>query len=209
LESIPHSKQDWRQWARERLKAVPPEERARVGTATAKAAAPLLPREGKYVLIYASLKRELDSEPLWRMAQARGCFLALPRVAPSTPDNPLMETYRVKGGPTMTPLALGGVGVLEPEPDPALLVPPEKLVLAFVPGLAFDRSGTRLGRGGGYFDAYLARTAPHCLKVGVGYGWQWVDADLPRLPHDVPMDACIIDGQLIDLRPPGSEPPIR
>lgn len=66
-----------------------------------------------------------------------------------------------------------------------------------VAGLGFDRSGYRLGYGGGYFDRFLAgRSLP---AIGLAYDVQLVDA-LPREPHDVPMTAVVTESGV--LRPP-------
>jgi 5-formyltetrahydrofolate cyclo-ligase len=61
-------------------------------------------------------------------------------------------------------------------------------VLVLVPGLAFDREGKRLGRGGGYYDRFLA--APELsesVKIGVCWSVQFL-TNLPSEPHDVEMD---------------------
>jgi len=60
--------------------------------------------------------------------------------------------------------------------------------LIVVPGLAFDRMGNRLGRGGGYYDRFLGRSSlQSAVKVGVCWGLQIVDV-VPTEPHDVGMD---------------------
>jgi 5-formyltetrahydrofolate cyclo-ligase len=56
-----------------------------------------------------------------------------------------------------------------------------------VPGVAFTRDGRRLGRGGGYYDATLARRGPHAQAIGVVFDCNVVN-DLPTEPHDVKMD---------------------
>ena len=62
-----------------------------------------------------------------------------------------------------------------------------------VPGRAFDASGRRLGRGGGYYDRALALARPEAWTVGVGYACQHQQA----LPHD-PWDRSV--GLLLDER---------
>jgi 5-formyltetrahydrofolate cyclo-ligase len=56
--------------------------------------------------------------------------------------------------------------MLEPAPD-LLLIQVEAIQLAFVPGLAFDFHGGRLGYGGGYFDRFLA--AFQGVSIGITY----------------------------------------
>jgi 5-formyltetrahydrofolate cyclo-ligase len=60
--------------------------------------------------------------------------------------------------------------------------------LALVPGLAFDGKGRRLGRGGGYYDRFLALdTMQRAVKVGVCFSVQVV-AEVPVDNHDVVMN---------------------
>lgn len=56
-----------------------------------------------------------------------------------------------------------------------------------VPGVAFTRDGRRLGRGGGYYDATLAKRGPHAQTIGVVFDCNVV-AELPTEPHDVRVD---------------------
>lgn len=78
-------------------------------------------------------------------------------------------------------LKAGAHGVLEPPADAPLCAP--KLV--FVPLLAADKSGTRLGRGGGYYDKWLAgaEQTGQVKAVGLAYDAQ-IFAPLPCAAHD-------------------------
>ena len=58
----------------------------------------------------------------------------------------------------------------------------------FVPGLAFDKLGSRLGRGKGYYDRFLGTPEmSSILKIGVCWSLQIVD-EIPAESHDVPVD---------------------
>ncbi len=63
------------------------------------------------------------------------------------------------------------------------------LDLAFIPGVAFDSQGNRLGRGKGYYDRLLPHL--HCPKIGICYDRQVVDS-IPIEEHDVGVDELII-----------------
>lgn len=77
----------------------------------------------------------------------------------------------------------GYKGILEPEmkkklePDRALVV---------VPGTVFDRSGRRIGYGGGFYDTYLQKH-PMYQKVAFAFSMQIID-EIPAEPHDISMD---------------------
>lgn len=72
-----------------------------------------------------------------------------------------------------------------------------------VPGLGFDRSRHRLGRGGGYYDRYLNQkkvSESEIVKVGVGFACQLV-GEIPVEPHDVRLDAVVTESEsILDLR---------
>nr|MBV6630450.1 5-formyltetrahydrofolate cyclo-ligase [Oceanococcus sp. HetDA_MAG_MS8] len=72
-----------------------------------------------------------------------------------------------------------------------------------MPLLACDRSGYRLGQGGGYYDRALARSAWHRpLLVGVGYDCQLV-AKLPHEPHDQTLDLFLSASHALAFTPKG------
>lgn len=81
------------------------------------------------------------------------------------------------------------------QPSAGTLLPPEKLQVVFVPLLAFDTEGYRLGYGKGFYDRYLTRCSPQVLKVG----FSWFDA-MDTLPdihaYDLPLDYCITPDRL-------------
>jgi 5-formyltetrahydrofolate cyclo-ligase len=88
------------------------------------------------------------------------------------------------------PLVTGRFGLRQPAPPHR---PPEALAEAevvVVPALAVARDGTRLGRGGGFYDRALAHAAPGALLVAVVHDEELVDA-LPAEPHDRPVDAVV------------------
>jgi len=83
----------------------------------------------------------------------------------------------------------GPWGILEPVPD-APEVPTAEVDAFFCPGLAFDPSGGRLGRGRGYYDRLLAGARPEAVKLGVCQPFQIV-AETFSEPHDIAMHRII------------------
>lgn len=70
------------------------------------------------------------------------------------------------------------------------IVPAEALDMVVVPLVAFDRTGARLGYGGGCYDRYLPTVAPECLIVGIAFDEQRVD-HVPTDAHDLPLPNII------------------
>ena len=64
--------------------------------------------------------------------------------------------------------------------------------LLLVPGIAFTRSGARMGRGFGFFDRFLAHRALGAIKIGVAFRFQIVES-LPLESHDIKLDLVVTD----------------
>ncbi|KAL6583885.1 5-formyltetrahydrofolate cyclo-ligase, mitochondrial [Orobanche minor] len=90
----------------------------------------------------------------------------------------------------------------------------EPVDLFLLPGLAFDKSGRRLGRGGGYYDSFLAkyqelandRKWKKPLFVALSYSRQILeDGVIPITPNDVPVDALVSSSGVIPISPAAHE----
>lgn len=96
-------------------------------------------------------------------------------------------------------------GIPEPVVPADALVAPDALELVLVPLLGFDRSGHRLGYGGGFYDTSFAflqtQSRPATpLLVGVGYSFQEVEALAPA-SWDIRLDFVATERELIDCNP--------
>lgn len=77
-----------------------------------------------------------------------------------------------------------------PEPVDGIEIPTEKIDVVFVPLLAFDLTGHRLGYGKGFYDIFLASCRPDVIKVGVSF----FEAEklIPELENsDIAIDYCV------------------
>jgi hypothetical protein len=70
-----------------------------------------------------------------------------------------------------------------------VLDPAVEGVLILIPGVAFDPSGNRVGRGRGWYDRLLARFE-RAHRMGLAFDLQLV-GEVPREPWDVPMDSVV------------------
>ena len=129
------------------------------------------------LLLYSALQDEVPTQSLLDELVAQGKTVLLPRVVSDTD----MELRQYTG---LQDLQVGAFGILEPTGK--LFTDYEKIDVAVVPGMAFDKKGHRLGRGKGYYDRFL-RLLPKTYKIGICFSWQLVD-NVPTDEHDILMD---------------------
>lgn len=94
-------------------------------------------------------------------------------------------------------LQIGKFGIPSPDPQNPLCkaIAASEIDLMIVPGVAFTLSGQRLGRGGGFYDRYLANPDLHAITLGVAYHHQIFDCiptdqrdiDIQRVVHSSPL----------------------
>jgi 5-formyltetrahydrofolate cyclo-ligase len=132
---------------------------------------------------YVSMGNEVDTHAIVRQAIAAGKRVAVPLCRKG---RKLVHRQIA----TLGDLTPSQFGLLEPT-DPSLSeVDPSAFDLILVPGLAFDRSGNRIGFGAGYYDGFLSQTA--APKVALAYDFQLIDR-VPVEPHDVPLNAVVTE----------------
>lgn len=131
-------------------------------------------RQASQVLLYLSLPEEPDTLALARLALGQGKQVLAPVCSPGPGD---MAFYPFAD---LGELRRGQWGIWEPVPQ-GLPSAPEPGTLCLTPGLAFDRTGARLGYGRGYYDRFLAGRGLYA--VGLCYADLFVDW-LPTTPLD-------------------------
>src|SRR5699024_12464206 len=94
-------------------------------------------------------------------------------------------------------------GLLEPVGHRHGQDAPARVDALLCPALAVDRQGMRLGRGAGCYDRALAHKGPHTPAIALVYDDEFVD-ELPRDPHDVPVDAVATPGDGVHAFLPSS-----
>lgn len=135
------------------------------------------------VAAYVSVGREPGTGAILDVLADRGVTVLLPVVlpdldldwAPYTGSKKLVKATR---------------GLLEPSAEP---LGPDAVTTAdvvLVPALAVDRSGYRLGQGGGCYDRALARVAGRAFTCALLHDGELLDLPLPRDQHDVPVHAA-------------------
>ena len=137
------------------------------------------------VYAYASLSWEPDTWEILKALLSRGFRLALPRV-----EGREMRFYFV---PDLKELSQSFMKIWEPKADAVPADDPEALVL--VPGMAFSRDGARLGKGGGFYDRFLAAEPDH-KTIALAYGFQLME-QIPTGVYDRPVDQIVTENERI------------
>ncbi|MFC2028761.1 5-formyltetrahydrofolate cyclo-ligase [Chloroflexota bacterium] len=84
------------------------------------------------------------------------------------------------------------------EPDVSLpSVPPSRVDLVLVPGLAFDLQGWRLGYGGGFYDVFLSES-PGLDALGVTYH-AFLKDELLHMDHDIPVQHLVTEEGMLHI----------
>jgi 5-formyltetrahydrofolate cyclo-ligase len=149
-----------------------------------------LPEYGaaRTVLYYVDVRSEVRTRHDLPAALTHGKRIVVPYCV-----NNELELFHLQD---MGELAVGAYKILEPRPElralPEKRVRPEQLDLVMVPGVAFDRSGARMGHGFGYYDRLLQHARPDAPLVALAFECQ-LFPHIPTQPHDVFMDRILTE----------------
>jgi 5-formyltetrahydrofolate cyclo-ligase len=147
--------------------------------------------QGAVVSGYSPIRSEIDPMPLMQQLASRGVRLALPTVK-ARGQSLIFRAWSVNDR-----LLLGSLGIPEPSPAAAEVVPD----IMLVPLAAFDRAGHRIGYGAGYYDhtfSYL-RKMKAVVGVGLAFALQEIET-VPALSHDVALDYVLTEREALDFR---------
>lgn len=144
------------------------------------------------VLFYVDIRDEVRTRPLLQatLSQSRTCVVPFCL-------GPDLKLIHLQHWDELIP---GAFGILEPEPslrnrqDRHIL--PDQIDLALVPGLAFDRSGGRIGYGRGFYDRLLPSLRVETPRIGLAYDCQMI-AKIPMEPHDQRMNWIVTEHEAL------------
>lgn len=149
-------------------------------------------RHSRRIAFYFAVRGEMDPAPLMQLAQRAGKSVFLPVLR----DRPTTSLWFAPCT-SDTSFTDNRFGIPEPNFKHRQLVMPWTLDLVFVPLIAFDLTGNRLGMGGGYYDRTFAmRRRRNHLRgpklVGLAHEFQ-KQPQLSVMPWDIPLDAVITE----------------
>lgn len=165
---------------------LPAEERRAANLALQKRLRHFLAERSGVTLCYQPMSHEADpfqdqTNALWAYPRVEGDDMAAYFAGPSR-------------------LSKSSLGVLEPDPRVSKPVDPAELDVVLVPGVAFDRSGHRLGRGRGFYDRFLKSSPRHVCRVGIAFSAQVSTEELPVEPWDEVMDWILTEDYALHVK---------
>lgn len=140
-------------------------------------------QQAQTVLLYYPIRNEVSLLPLFKKYKNKKVLLL-----------PVTHRKYIDACPYLGNALMkrGKFNIPEPQTEPYK----KPIDLILVPGVAFDREGNRLGRGGGYYDKFL-RSQHHAVTIGVGYDFQIVD-EVPIERNDIRVKYIITPTQTIE-----------
>ena len=147
-------------------------------------------QESNTIMSYVSMPEEIQLKELFDHAFAHDKTLAIPLIIGRGTMRPVFL-------PTMEDLEVGDFGILTVRQDKRQFVDFNDIDCIIVPGAAFDRSGNRLGLGGGYYDRFL-KHADTANRVALAFDYQLFDT-IPSENHDAKMDLIITESETLSF----------
>ncbi len=126
-------------------------------------------------------KKEVDTSYIIPVLQGRDKHLVVPKVV----DSVDLEHFLLTDS---TPLKPNKWNI--PEPTDGICIPENKIDAVFVPLLAYDSKGYRVGYGKGYYDRFLRKCRTDVVKIGLSF-FPPVPEISDKEKHDVPLDYCL------------------
>ena len=142
-------------------------------------------RDARTVMLFSSFGSEVPTGPLIERLREREVTIALPRIE----DGDLVPVAFVPGDP-VRPTSFGAVEPIAPNG-----LDPGSLDVVGVPAVAFDRTGRRIGYGGGYYDRFLRELG--AFRVGIAFSLQVLEGGLPTGSFDLPVHAIVTEEETI------------
>ena len=141
------------------------------------------------VMLFLPMPHEVDAQPVAIRAWQMGKTVTVPLVSYEQKHMLPVEIRSLN-----EPMSTDRYGVRSPANGQPL--PIDMIDLVVVPGLAFDREGHRVGRGGGFYDRFLAQPVFKGVTCGLCFDDQLLQ-EVPVVSHDVPLHMLVTDRQVL------------
>lgn len=148
-------------------------------------------KKAKSMFVYINFSNEIDTVKIINKALEDDKEVYIPKIYR---EDKSMRAIRLN---SFSELERNFMGILEPVKD-SDYIEKENIDLIIVPGAVFDKSGNRIGYGGGYYDRFLSTIKEKKNKVVLAYDLQVINEIEPEI-HDVKVDYIITENNLIKI----------
>ncbi len=139
-------------------------------------------------------KKEVDTSFILSILQGKDKNILLPKVDGKNTLKHFLLTDNTK-------LAANKWGI--PEPIDGIEIDVTKIEVVFVPLLAFDKKGNRVGYGKGFYDTFLSSCKESVLKIGLSF-FEAEDNIKDIIPEDISLDYCVTPDKTYSFTRPNS-----
>ncbi len=151
-------------------------------------ALPLWEHSNFHLFLSSTLLGEVDTEYVLTILQGKDKQVVVPRMQTEHELKHILLTDSTLIKPNRWGI---------PEPQEGIELLPEQLDVVFVPLLAFDEKGNRIGYGKGYYDRFLAACKPSCVKIGLSFFPP--EKSIPEETTDVGLDYCVTPNRVYEF----------
>ena len=164
--------------------AMTPQERDEASLAIANLALTMDIWEREYYHIFLPIERllEVNTEYILSILSGKDKHILLPK---TNFEAGTMQQFLLLDN---TKLKKNAHGIVEPEDGIEIAF--AKADIIFIPLLAYDQQGNRLGYGKGFYDRFLAECRPDAIKIGLSF-FEPEEGHLPQEPQDIALNYCI------------------
>lgn len=144
--------------------------------------------EASFYHLFLTIKhlKEIETEPLMSILFGKDKHVVVPKSDISTCE---MTHYLLTDNTVIKPNIWS-----IPEPQNGVQIKDSQIQVVFVPLLAFDKKGHRVGYGKGFYDLFL-KSCPNAIKIGLSF-FDAVDEIEDKTKYDIPLDYCITPTQI-------------
>ncbi len=149
--------------------------------------------KAKVIMFYVSKDYEVKTKGMIESALNNGKKTVVP-VTEKTNRNLIASEIKSYGE-----LHQGVFDILEPKREIIRVVDPKEIDLVIVPGIVFDKNGTRIGYGHGYYDNFLKNVRKDTDIIALAYEFQVVDK-IPTQDGDIPVNKIVTENGVIGCK---------
>jgi len=135
-------------------------------------------------------QKEVNTEYLLHILQGKDKEVIIPRSNPNTGE----LTHFLLTDQTVIKKNRWNI----PEPQDGIEIKSEMLDVVFIPLLAFDKKGHRVGYGKGFYDRFLASCKPNVVKIGLSF-FEPVEEIKELFNSDIPLNYCVTPDKVYEL----------